>query len=315
MTMRPCYAISSDEPLLRDEAIEKIVRLAYQQGYTAVKRWHIDSGFDWARWVTHIDQPNLFGEQALLILSFNTSQLNAQASKAIRHFLTQPQPHCRLVLSCPKLDKASLNSPWLKAIKQYGTLLQLWPPEITGLQQWLAHKAAAYGLQISDTALSRIAANSEGNLTAGAQSLEKLWLCYGPCRLSNAQVDDSLDASARYHTVHLVESWLRRDKQHSYHILQYFKNTGLEPIVVWWMLTAECRLLAQIRFGLDQHESWDRLCTRFKLPKKRLALIQKHLTTQYNYQAGLAHLQFIEYHIKGMSRGAIWDELENFVLK
>lgn len=314
MKISPIYLISSDEPVLRDEAIKKIETLAHQSNYSLIKRWQVDTHFDWFNFFTNLEQRDLFGDKCLVELHLNSSKLSAEVGQRLTAFLVQANVEQILLLSCDKLDKATLKNQWVSVIEQYGTIIQLWPLEAAMLLNWLANKSSEHGLKLSRDSLAYIAAHSEGNLTAAAQTLEKLSLQYGAVLLSHAQICANLADQSRYTTFDLVKAWLNDDKLRSYKILHSLKADAVEPILIWWTLTVECRLLAQIRFGLTKNISLVTLLNTFQVWKKREPLIKLHLYKPYDYHAGLQQLAGIERIIKGLEKGLVWDELENFLL-
>jgi DNA polymerase-3 subunit delta len=301
--------------LLRDEAIKKIELLASQRGYTSIKRWQVDAHFDWLTFFANLNQRDMFSEKRLLELHLNANKLSTETSNALITFLAQESEQQILLFSCDKLDKATLKNKYLSAIEKYGELIQLWPPDASALPKWLADKSLDYGIKLSNASLVYLAAHSEGNLTAATQILEKLFLHDGPAIISDEQVYASLYDSSRYSVFNLVETWLSDDKARSYKILRRLKTEAIEPILIWWALIAECRLLAQIQFRLAKNESLSTLLTTFHIWKKREPLIKMHLRKQYNYQAGLQQLIFIERVIKGIEKANVWDELERFLVK
>ncbi len=311
--LKPAYLLSSDELLLRDEALQHLQKLAHTQGFQITKRWQSDSGFNWQEFLIEATQGDLFSEQALLHLHLPSLKIGTEGGNALSRFFAEQTPQQLLIITCDKLDSNALKSKWFTTLEQHACVVQLWPPEKTALPQWIAERLKKHNIEASRTALNLIADSSEGNLLAVSQSIERLFLHYGSKSLSDDEVKAILYDSSRYSVFDLVDAWLAGNKTRMHKIFVSLKQEGLEPILMLWALVRECRLLANIKHDMRE-KPFASLTAKYAIWQKRIPLIKQHLDKNYDYAIYLQQLANIECVLKGVKKGAVWDELEKFLV-
>jgi DNA polymerase III subunit delta len=146
-----------------------------------------------------------------------------------------------------KLDKKSIDSPWVQAIEKHGVWISVMPVEAAGLPAWLRGRAKMLQIDVEPEAAQLIVDRVEGNLLAAQQELEKLAL------LSNGQpigvdlVLRSVGDSARYDVFQLAEAAAAGDAARALRVLLGLKSEGVEPTLILWALVRELRGMWQAR--------------------------------------------------------------------
>ncbi len=311
-TLAKAYLISSDEPLLVNEAVRQIKKFAAQE-FTDTKKIHVSKNFNWQNFLADTLQADLFSSSLIIELQLESSKIGAEGSQAIVEFLQQQTAQQLLIISCEKLDAATLGSKWITALEQQGYVAQLRAPDQAALPNWISQRLQIHNITVSKSAINLIADSCEGNLLAITQLIERLSLQYGDKNLTDDEVYASLYDSSHYSLFDLVDTWLSGDKTRIYKIFQHLVSEGTEPILLLWALTRECRLLANLQQELN-HNNFMAVANKYKIWPKRIPLIKQHLQTKRNYLTYLQQLCQIELAIKGLKKADAYAELECFIL-
>jgi DNA polymerase-3 subunit delta len=315
--LRPVYLLSSDEPLLRDEALGKIKIKAQKEAFNTIQSFEINAQFKWGNLFSELQQSDLFSEKKLFILNLPSPKLNAETAKAFTEYFSQTLTEGVIfVFITKKLEATVLKSKWLEALDDRGYIIQLFSPEPAQLKNWISARATQNGLNLSPQALGWIVELTEGNLTASSQVIERLFLEYGSGSLiSDEQLKESLFDSTQYSIYDLVDHWLQGNKLNCLKILARLRKEAAEPTLILWALMTECRTLAKIQFDLDKGESLNMALNTHRVWQKRQPLLKQHLKTQCDYANLLQqYLSPIEHVVKGAAKGNVWDLFERFLI-
>jgi DNA polymerase-3 subunit delta len=316
-SLHPAYLLSSDEPLLRDEALQLIKGKAKIEGYNTLKCFDLNAQFKIEDLYSELQQSDLFSEKKIFILNLQNGKPNTETTKKLTEYFAAPVDKNNIfILLSKKLDAALLKTKWLEALDKIGCILQLFAPDSSKLASWIAQRSTQRGLKISSLAISWIIELTEGNLTASHQVIERLFLEYGTnSALSDEQIKLALFDSSQYTIYDLVDTWLKGDPLRSLKILARLKKEGVEPTLILWALMTECRLLARIQFDVSQHTSLETALASHRVWQKRIPLITAHLKKMFHHTLLLQqYLAPIEHVIKGVAPGNVWVLFERFLV-
>ena len=242
--LAPCYLVTGDEHLLVAEALDSIRAAAREQGFTQREAHVATQWFDWANLSASSSNLSLFAEQRIIELRLPTGKPGRAGSSAIVELVERLGPELMLIVSAPKLDKSGGAAKWVKAIDACGIVLPVWPVGVRELPGWIAARMRAAGLQPDRTAAGLIADRVEGNLLAASQEIEKLRLLLGEGPISAEDVANAVADSSRYDVYKLVDAALEGDARRAVRILGGLRAEGVEPVIIFWALGRELRLLA-----------------------------------------------------------------------
>jgi DNA polymerase-3 subunit delta len=287
--LAPVYVVSGDEPLLVQECCDSIRAAAKQQGFIERELLHAENNFDWGLLLASAGNLSLFADKKIIELRLPGGKPGDKGSKALQEFCALDNSDNLLLLMMPKLDRAQLNSKWLKALEQRGLLLQIWPVDAQEMPRWIQQRLRAVGLNAEPDAIQLLAQRVEGNLLAASQEIEKLKLLFleeraderageSADKLITASVmNNAVASSARYDVFGLIDKALAGEAENAVTTLQGLRGEGVEAPVVLWALAREIRSLLEIRQQLEQGQ-----------PIARLVRIQKR---QPLVQSALARLR------------------------
>ncbi len=302
------WLVVGDEPLLFNEAADRIRAKARELGHVDREVFDVDRRFDWNELAAAARSLSLFASRRILELRFSTSGPGAEGGALLKALAADPPPDTVLLALLPQRpDGALWSSGWASAFEQRGHVVQAWPVEIDRLPQWIAARARRHGLELDRDAATLLAARVEGNLLAAHQEIEKLALTHGAGALDEDAVAEAVADSARFDVFRLGEAALAGDAARSLRILDGLRAEGGEPTLVLWLLCRELRAVVAERRNpgggfhgrgrqAERHKAAVAAAAR-RLPGPRL----RELTRL----AGRA-----DRAIKGRGEGRPWEELE-----
>ena len=132
----PVYVVSGDEPLQVQEACDAIRARAREAGCDEREVMQVEGKFKWDQLLSASAEMSLFADRKLIELRIPSGKPGAEGSKAFTAYLENPGDNILLVVA-GKIDKASTNSKWFKALDRAGAILQIWPVEARELPRWL----------------------------------------------------------------------------------------------------------------------------------------------------------------------------------
>ena len=306
--LRNAYLISGDEPLLSGEAADAIRRRAREAGYSERQVFFVERGFNWNALRGESQSLSLFADRRILEVRLPTGK-PGEGAEILEAIVTDPPPDQLLLVISAKLERAALQSPWVKAFERHGAWLPLWPIDIERLPDWIARRLRLHGLEPDASAARLLAERVEGNLLAAQQEIEKLALLVKPGPLDAATLAQAVANSARYDVFQLAEAALQGDAARALRILAGLRAEGVEPTLVLWALSREIRAL------------WQRLTQRAGAPPpawQRPSPALDAATRRVSQTAArtlIAGALQVDRTIKGRRKGEPWDALERLVAR
>lgn len=251
--LAPVYLVTGDEPLQAQECLDRLRAAARADGFSDRVVLNADARFDWDALKELGDNLSLFAERRVIDLRLAGAKLDKQGAEAIKTAAERPNPDHLLLISAPRMDRRSFSSGWLKAIDAAGAIIQVWPVDAKRLPGWVARRAKAAKLELSQEACRLIAERSEGNLLACAQELDKLRLLHGDRPLDVEDVLASTTDSARFGAFDLADCVLEGDAVRAVRITTALRDEGLDPLQVLgplaWMLRSANDIAVRVEAG------------------------------------------------------------------
>ena len=105
------------------------------------------ANFDWRELLHQATSMSLFAERKLIELRLPGGKPGAEGSKALCEYLELASPDDVLLVVSGKIDKASTNSKWYKALDKAGAVIQVWPVSARELPGWLRARINAAGIK------------------------------------------------------------------------------------------------------------------------------------------------------------------------
>lgn len=314
--LAPAYLLCGDELLLQLEAQDAIRAAARAAGILEREVLEVDKGFDWQQLLDAASALSLFGDKRLIELRLAEAGPGVAGGKALTEFVKLAPSDLVLLISGPKLDKRSEEAAWFKALEAYGAYLPcptVAPERFSG---WLKQRLHAAGLAAEPEALDILTERAAGNLLAAAQEINKLALLFPAQTLSAEQMNEAVADNARYDVYQFVDGVLSGDAAHAGRMLSVLQAEGIEPAIVIWALSRECRTLALIAEDAQISGDPGQALRKHRVWSSREAVVRTALKRypMLGWQRLTARCLHLDKLLKGQAQGTLWDEIRTQAL-
>lgn len=309
--LAPVYFVTGDEPLQQGEVADAIRLAAKKAGYTTREVFSVETGFEWGALALAADSMSLFADKKLIDLRLPSGKPGTEGAKALIDYCRRLPEDNLLMITAPKVTKATLKTKWCQALDQAGVIIQVWSLEGQALIQWLQRRAQKRGLQIASEGIKVLASRIEGNLLAAAQEIEKLYILYGSDPIAKDDVEQAVADSARFDVFKLTDCILAGQMNRAAKVLNGLKAEGIAPPVIVWALSREIRMLINIKSAINQGQNKEQVLKNNHLWDKRKQLVSNSIS-RVNIKAlqkALLECAKADRQIKGREQGDCWEAL------
>lgn len=314
----PIYIVSSDETFLLEQSCDDVRKACRAHGFTDREVFHIEGqNQHWDDAIASAASMSLFADKKLIELRCKSNKIGDAGSKAVLRYLEQANDDTTVLMIMPKLDKAQLNSKWMKAVQAQGALCQLWPIDRNQLPNWIGQQLQEHGINASPDAIDLLANNVEGNLLAAHQEITKLTLSNIEGTIDAQQMAQAIANSSRYTVFNLIDSMLKGDAAASLNTLRSLKAEGVEATLIVWALARELRTLHKVFANIANNMMASQALRQERVFDNRHHLYQQALQrlNQNAVEKLLYQLQPLDLAIKGMNDLNPWLQLEKLIVK
>ena len=308
--LSPVYVVHGDEPLLALEAADAVRAAARKRGFGDREVFEPARHFDWSELQHSLASLSLFGGKKIVELRLASGKPGADGAKAIAQYCERPSPEILLLVSLPRLDRATQGSAWFGALSRAGVVVDVWPVERARLTAWIAERLGRQRQRAPREALEFLADRVEGNLLAAHQEVQKLALLAPEGEIGLEAVREAVANVARYDAYTASEAMLAGDAARYLRVIDGLKSEGEAPTLVLWALSEELYALARIQSGVASGRAIDDLMRENRVwgPRQRPMKAAASRVTPARVQRALAHAAGIDRAIKGVGPGEPWDE-------
>ncbi len=314
----PIYCISGDEPLLVQECSDLVRTAARNAGCN--EREIIDSGvtrFNWESIIQSANSLSLFSERRLIELLLPSGKPGAEGSKALCNYIETSSSEDVFLIVSGKIEKASTNSKWYQKVDSAGATIQVWPVSDKDMPRWLSYRAKVAGLSIDSDAIDLLAEKVQGNLLCAVQEISKLKMISDKDgHVTRQVVIESVLNNARYSLFGMIDCALEGNTALAIRTLRGLGAEGVEPILILWALSRECRLLRNLKIDLKNGKKVSDALNDYNIWKSRAPLVQHALDhhTIQSLETLLSYAGEVDSAIKGLSLINPWLRIEDMVV-
>jgi DNA polymerase-3 subunit delta len=304
--LAPLYLLSGDEPLRQGEAADAIRAAARAAGFTEREVFFVEraNAGPWDDIFASTQAMSLFAARRLIEVRIPSGKPGTEGAKALVELAGLTRTDVILLVITGALDWTARKTSWVQALDGAGCWVDAEAIGTAQFPAWLRDRAAAEGVQLDAEAVALLALQTEGNLLAALQELQKLSLA-GITEAGVAEVLASSAQSSRFDVTQLGEAVLRGDLVRSLRVLAALKAEGVEPTLVLWSLWQELRALWLLLVpGAPVAGVWSRNRDHQPAAVARLKPLGRAFFAELDMQ--LAEADCI---IKGRRPGNGWDAL------
>lgn len=316
-SLAPLYTVHGDEPLLALEAADAIRAAARARGFTEREVFIAERHFDWGEFAHAAASRSLFGGAKLIELRIPGGKPSQAGAAALAAHCARLEPDTLALVTLPRLDRAGQASAWFGALARAGTVVEVFPVERARLPQWIGERLARQGQHASRAVLELLAERVEGNLLAAHQEVLKLGLLLSQGEITSEAARAAVANVARYDAYDCGAALLAGDLARYLRVLDGLRGEGEAPNYVLWVLAEDLRALERIHAGLARSRPLEQLLRENRVWGARQQLVRTALARlpRAAIAAALARAAAIDRMVKGVARGAPWDELAKLGLR
>ena len=307
----PIYVVHGDEPLLAIEAGDAIRASARHAGYDEREILVVEPGFKWDAFLAASANLGLFGSRKLIDLRIPSGKPGIEGAKALEICAAHPGSDQMLLVTLPKVDRATQSSAWFSALAGAGAAIAVYPLERDALPPWIAARLARQRQRVAPETLAFLADRCEGNLLAARQEIEKLGLLLPEGELGAEAVERAVTDVARYDVFQLSEAWLAADAVRALRIIAALEAEGEGIQLLLWQLGEDIHALASVREAIAAGTPVAVAIRNARVWGKRQAAMERAARRLPPEAIAplLCALARLDALAKGIGRGNVWDEL------
>jgi DNA polymerase-3 subunit delta len=308
----PIYVIHGDEPLQAIEACDAIRAAARRQGYDEREVLVAEAGFKWDSFVAANANLGLFGNRKLIDLRIPSGKPGVDGAKALEACAAHASADQMLLVTLPKIDRATQGSAWFAALEHAGVAVAVYPIERESLPAWIAARLARQRQRATPETLAFLADRCEGNLIAARQEIEKLGLLLPEGELDPEAVERAATDVARYDVFQLSEAWLAPDAARALRIIDALEAEGEGLPLLLWQLSEDIHALAAVQEAMAAGTPVANALRNARVWGKRQAAMERaaRRVSPAAIDSLLSALARLDSLAKGIGRGNPWDELK-----
>jgi DNA polymerase-3 subunit delta len=310
-TLAPIYVVHGDEPLLAIEAGDAIRAAARNAGCDEREVLVAEPGFKWDAFVAANANMGLFGARKLTDLRIPSGKPGVDGAKALEACAAHPNSDQTMLVTLPRLDRATQASAWFSALTDAGVSIAVHPLTRDEVPSWIAARLARQRQRVPRETLAFLADRCEGNLLAARQEIEKLGLLLPEGELAAEAVERAVTDVARYDIFQLSEAWLAGDAARALHIIAALEAEGDGIQLLLWQLSEDVHALASVQGAVASGTPVATAIRNARVWGKRQAAMAR-AARRFKAEAitpFLAALVRLDALSKGIGRGNVWDEL------
>jgi len=304
--------ISTDEALLQKEACDLIISAAKKNGVSDREIVDVVDKFNWNDLLVGSSSLSLFAEVKLTDIRFSKMP-KKDAQQALVELLQTADQDNLFLIRLPKLDKRQKATKWFKAINDGAKLQELWPPKPFAFNDWIQNRAMKLYLKIEHDACAMLAEQTEGNLLAASQSLEKLKLLFADEVVNTDMLIEVVADNARYSVFLCLDEALAGKGERAVRMLKKFKQESIAPISILVNLTREIKTCHQVANAVHRGQTAMQALSKSYLwdSKKKIIVQAAGRLPLVLWQKLVIRCAFLDRMVKGQEQGNIWQELES----
>jgi DNA polymerase-3 subunit delta len=280
---KPVWLVFGDEPWQKNNSLATIKSHAQQQGFSEIIRFSSDNKFDWQQIIDEYQSLSLFASQRIIEVEFTTVKIGDSGNKillALSEIVTQNAAlqDVIFIFHGPKLDGASANRKWFKALTQLGCYLPLYDIEVKALTKWLQNQAKIINVNLAPELSLLLIELFEGNLPALEQELQKLSLLFGTKQIGLSDAEQIVIKQAKFNPFQIIDALLEGHCKKCLTMLDQLQQEGTAAGQIIWVFHKEFSQLYAMLDKLAQGFQLNDLYKEYRIWDKRKPLYQHALT-------------------------------------
>ncbi len=320
----------TDEPLFQTQVADTYRKRLRQSINYQRHVLEQNKDFNHAFFLSLLAENSLFGDVSLIELRLTQNKLNAEFVQTLEqtcNWLAEGKIHHYVVIIGPTLSKTHMASAGFKNLWAHFTHIVCPTLTLETLPNWLIQSAQHQGFKLNFETAKWLAEQTEGNLLAAQQCLDKLAIHHAnsidndtshstPKAIELSTVQHIATAACRFNVFDLGQNLLAGNPNRVLKVLHGLQAEGEAGTLVLWVLTEEIKTILNIKHALQQGQSLKQSCQTYRVWGERQKYIStactRHTTKSLNKLLTLCYKA--EKTLKGLAHGNSWHLFEMIAL-
>lgn len=316
--LKPIYLLAGDEHLLLIEAVDKVRARAKALGYG--EREVLDEGFAWRDLAAVGASRSLFASRRVIEIRLPSGRPDkkggGEGSAALADWARSPPPDTLLLISALSWSRSHVTA-WVNEVTKAGVLCVFWPLKPDELPAWIGARATSRGITLKPDAVRLLAEQSEGNLLATAQEIDKLALAGESSAIDAAKLGALIADSARYDVFRLVDAALDGDATRALRVVRGLRGEGEEVAGLLPWVANQLGVVLGLAEAAARGQPLERAFQQFGVWQMKQTQMRRAVTRAPAafWDARLADAAKVERIAKGRPPGDPWREFERLIVR
>ena len=253
--LAPLYLLSGSEPLLLDEAADR-VRAAARKAEFSERSLHVaDARYNWSALQADACSRSLFASRRLVEVRLASGKPGAAGAKVLKALAGSPPEDTLIMVIAAGLDRNARKSAWVRALEAAGAWIDAPVPSSSEHRAWIRERLVRQQFQPDEEAVALLAERTEGNLLSARQQIDKLALTHKPGPLGPEAVMRAIADASRFDVFQLGSAALGQDLRRTARILAGLKREGAPLTLILWVLVRDITTLADLHWRTARGDS------------------------------------------------------------
>ena len=253
--LAPLYLLSGAEPLLLDEAVDRVRAAARDAGFSERSLHVADARFNWNGLHADACSRSLFASRRLVEVRMASGKPGAAGAKVLKELSGAVPEDTLIMVVAGALDRNARRSAWVGALEKAGAWVDAPLLSVREQRGWIRDRLAGEGLQPDEAAVMLLAERTEGNLLSARQQIDKLALAHEPGPLSVDAVMEAIADASRFDVFQLGSAALGQDLRRTARILAGLERERAPLTLILWVLVRDITTLADLYWRTARGDS------------------------------------------------------------
>ncbi|MDA9690212.1 DNA polymerase III subunit delta [Betaproteobacteria bacterium] len=231
-----CWVVLSDEALFHKLVYEVLENRLKTKGSFDKDTHFADAFFNWKECFQKHDNIGLFAEITLLQIYMKNGKPGPKGGAFLSELNMNENESIYVLIHLPKLDFASKNSKWFRALALNGNCIEFSNDNAAGLSKFIENHLAFYVGKEKNKIINLILDKCEGNFTSAHNEIVSLKLLYNS---NEGEIDltslvSAIDNNSKHNPFILPDIIKTYDKKKILQFLRELKKDNVPlPLLIW----------------------------------------------------------------------------------
>jgi DNA polymerase-3 subunit delta len=303
-----CLWLHGDNKTIQENAVATI-KAIYKSDF-AIQTNIVNGNSDWEAVATDLQHVDMFSDKKIIFIRLHTSKIQESIATALTTIVATFSPTQKIILLSDAIDKRQLKAKWLQATMSQIDFIATNQLKAAEQQSWIKFYADSKQLRLEHNSISYLCSLTHGNTDDCKQCLDQLSMLYTNTVITLKNIDTVLSQQSKFQYYELSDALLSGNTQITQTIINRFKNSEHEKILLIWSIKQIITQLHQFQYETNQGKTY----------KQVLASVWSSKQSLYN--AALRRLNYKSLHIilfailqldkcvKGIVSADFWNLLE-----